>query len=260
MRSSQYSRPHGLLPSMLPHLRSLTLADVPCYDDSGQVISALIQFIRYCAFETEFAKLQVDLESKNWINAQYHYPKPTKQAVQEIFALRRITLEISPPNVSSPSSLLLANSPLSPQTPKLAFRTLSSTEDADSEAFWAAQQKDFSFFNDEEECGLPSIEPGSHIPLSSTSEKMTLASLGAPSSTSQTAQQAANVESGQDVVQELIKFRKDRKVAYENALKLGQRTVEGYWPGEVRVVRTQAGKNAIADYYGNHLEKGYIYR
>ncbi|KAL8702649.1 MAG: hypothetical protein Q9201_004174 [Fulgogasparrea decipioides] len=261
MRSIQYSKPHGLLPSMLPHLRSLTLTDVPCYDETGQVIDALIRFIRYCASEAEFAKLQVDLESRNWINSQYHYPKPTRKAVEEIFALRRITLEISPPNVSSPSSLLLPSSTRSPQTPRFNYRTLSSTEDADSEALWAAQENDFSFFGDNKECGLPSIEPGSGIPQSSISEKMTFASdkVEAPTSSS-ASQRPANAGRGGDVVQELIKFRKDRKTAYGNAVKLGQRSVEGYWPGEVKVVRTQGGKSATVDYYGNLFEKGYIYR
>ncbi|KAL8689467.1 MAG: hypothetical protein Q9218_004872 [Villophora microphyllina] len=260
MRSTQYSKPHGLLPSMLPQLRSLTLTDVPCYDNTGQLVDSLIQFIRYCAAELDFATLQVDMEAKNWIGSQFHYPKPTRQAIQDLFALQRITLEISPPNASSPSSLLFPNSPLSPQTPRSTLRTLSSTEDADSEAFWAAQENDFSFFDDNEECGLPSIEPGTRMPLSSISEKMTVASESMPTPTSATSQYPPKAEAAKDVVQELIKFRKDRKAAYENAVRLGKRTVEGYWPGEVKVVRRQGGKHATVDYYGNLFEKGYIYR
>ncbi|KAI4260011.1 MAG: hypothetical protein LQ352_000507 [Teloschistes flavicans] len=260
MRSTQYSKPHGLLPSMLPRLRSLTLTDVPCYDESGQVIDALIQFIRYCAAEAEFARLQVDIEARNWISSQFHYPKPTCQAVRDIFALRRIMLEISPTNLSSPSSSPFPNLSLSPQTPKSTFRTLSSTGDADSEAFWAAQENDFSFFDDNEECGLPSIEPSSQMPLSSLSEKMTIVSDSMPTPTSATSQRPPKTEAAQDVVQELIKFRKDRKFAYENAVRLGKPTVEGYWPGEVKVVTSQGGKNATVDYYGNLFEKGYVYR
>lgn len=261
MRSAQYSKPHGLLPSMLPRLRSFTLTDVPSFDENGQVIDALTQFIRYCAAEAEFARLQVEVEARNWVRSQFHYPKPTSQAIRDIFALRRITLEISPTTVVSPSSSLFPNSPISPPTPKSTFRTLSSTEDADSEAFWAAQENDFSFFDDNEECGLPSIEPGTQMPLSSLSEKMTVVSDVRPASTSQRPQPKTEAVA-RDVVQELIRFRKDRKAAYDDAVRLGKRrSVEGYWPGEVKVVRSQGGRNSTrVDFYGNLFEKGYIYR
>ncbi|KAI4204269.1 MAG: hypothetical protein LQ350_001249 [Teloschistes chrysophthalmus] len=275
MRSVQYSKPHGLLPSMLPRLRSLTLTDVPGYDETGQVIDALVQFIRYCAAEAEFARLQVEIEARNWISSQFHYPKPSSQAIRDIFALRRIILEISPANtVSSPSSSLLPNSPTSPQTPKsttttTTFRTLSSTEDADSEAFWAAQENDFSFFDEDEECGLPSIEPRTHqqIPLSSSmSEKMTVVSED-DTPTSQRPQPRTEAVA-RDVVQELSRFRKERKAAYEDArvrLGGGKRggSVEGFWPGEVKVVRRRGGgrgRGTRVDFYGNLFEKGYIYR
>ncbi|KAL8725926.1 MAG: hypothetical protein Q9166_007054 [cf. Caloplaca sp. 2 TL-2023] len=257
LKWSQSSKPHGLLPTMLPRLRSLTLTDVPCSDENGHVIDALVQFIRYCASEAELAQLQVDLESKYSIAPQEKGPKPMRQNVNDIFALRRITLEMSSPNVSRPSSALFPGSPRTSQTPSNTFRTKSSTEDADSEAFWAAQEKDFSFFDDEEECGLPSVEPGSRIPLATLSEKMTHPS---DNSTLPTLQQPTIASNGKDVVQELIKFRKSRKAAYEYALKQGQRTAEGYWPGEVKVVRWQGEKTSIVDYYGNHFEKGYIYR
>ncbi|KAL8916409.1 MAG: hypothetical protein Q9172_006320 [Xanthocarpia lactea] len=243
----QSSQPHGLLPAMLPRLRSLTLTDVPCYDDSGSVINALVQFIGYCAKEAQLAKLQVDLESKYSIAPQEKGPKPTGQKAEEIFALRRITLEMSPPEFSSLSAALFSGS----------SRTKSSTEDADSEAFWAAQENDFSFFDNKEECGLPSVEPGSHIPPPTISEKMTAPWDNVPLPT---LQQLTKASHGKDVVQELIKFRKDRKAAFESALKRGESTAEGYWPGEVKVIRWQGGKTGMVDYYGNQFEKGYIYR
>ncbi|KAL9639315.1 MAG: hypothetical protein Q9204_001149, partial [Flavoplaca sp. TL-2023a] len=65
---------------------------------------------------------------------------------------------------------------------------------------------------------------------------------------------------GKDVIQKLVQFRKDRKAAFEDAVKRGERTVEGYWPGEVKVVRWQGGKTGMVDYYGNLFENGYIYR
>lgn len=257
LRWSQSSQLHGLLPNMLPRLRSITLTGVPCYDDNGDVINALVKFIRYCGSEAELAKLQVDLESKYSIDPQERGPGSVRQNPDNIFALRQITLEMSSPKVLSPSSAPFSGSPGTLQTASSTFRTKSSTEDADSEAFCAAQENDFSFFDDEEECGLPSIEPGSRISLATLSEKMTPPS---DDLTLATSQHPSKASPGKDVVQELIKFRKDRKAAYENALKRGERTAEGYWPGEVKVVRWQGGKTGVIDYYGNQFEKGYIYR
>ncbi|KAL8698192.1 MAG: hypothetical protein Q9224_001962 [Gallowayella concinna] len=257
LRWSQASQLHGLLPSMLPRLRSITLTDVPCYDESGDVIDVLTRFIEYCASEAELAKLQIELESKYSIAPHEKGPKPTRQNVNDIFPLRSITLEMAAPNISSPSPALFPGSPEMSQAANNKFRMKSSTEDADSEAFWAAQENDFSFFNDEEECGLPSIEPDSQIPLATLSEKMTM-----PSDHSQlpTIQHSNVANRGKDVIQELIKFRKERKAAYESALKRGEGTAKGYWAGEVKVVRWQGGKRAVVDYYGNPFEKGYIYR
>ncbi|KAL8655688.1 MAG: hypothetical protein Q9226_002947 [Calogaya cf. arnoldii] len=262
LQRKQSSQRHGLLPSMLPQLRSLTLTNVPCFDDSGQVIDALIQFIRYCASEAELAKLQVDLESKYSIALRENAPRPVRQDVEAIFALRRITLEMSPPNLSNPSATLAAGSPRTSRAPENTFRTKSSTEDADSEAFWAAQENDFSFFDDEEECGLPSIEPGSRIPLPAVSEKMIVPwDHSAALPTLQQQQQPSNASpAAKDVVQELVKFRKDRKAAFEDALRRGERTAEGYWPGEVKVIRWQGGKKGMVDCYGNQFERGYIHR
>ncbi|KAL8994182.1 MAG: hypothetical protein Q9169_005785 [Polycauliona sp. 2 TL-2023] len=265
LQQRQASRLHGLLPTTLPQLRSLTLTGVLCYDDSGQVIDALVQFIRYCASEAELAKLQVDLESKYSIAPQETGPRPARQTVEAIFALRTLTLEMGPPNLSSLSTALAPGSPQPSRLPNNTHRTKSSTEDADSEAFWAAQANDFSFFDDEEECGLPSVEPGSRIPLSTISEKMIVSqddSPALPPNLGQQQQQTTAIThpAGKDVIQELVRFRKDRKAAFENALKRGERTAEGYWPGEVKVIRWQGGKTGMVDYYGNQFENGHVYR
>lgn len=256
LHAVQLSEPHGLLPSMLPQLRSLSLTDVPCYDETGQVIKTLIKFIRYCASEFELAKIQVDLDTKVRQDSRGRGARPLRQATAKYFALRKITLEMSSPQAFTPASSQPGSSRTS-EAPLSTFRSRSSTEDADSEAFWAAQEKDFSFFDDDAECGLPSVEPGTHFPMSSLSEKMTLPTDNpAPSSSKQPGQD----QPGRDVVQELIEFRKDRKATYESALKQGRTTAEGYWSGEVKVVRRQGDKTATVDYYGNYFEKGYIYR
>ncbi|KAL8942451.1 MAG: hypothetical protein Q9216_001651 [Gyalolechia sp. 2 TL-2023] len=253
LRSAQLSEPHGLLPSTLPQLRSLSLIDVPCYDRSGQVISALINFIRYCASESELAKLQADVDS---IDSPYRSGERLQQAAAKHFALRKITLEMSSSETFA-STFLQTGLPRASPAAASVFRSKSSTEDADSEALWAAQENDFSFFDDNAECGLPSVEPGSHFPMSTLSEKVILPT---NNEALPTLQQPSQAGPGQDVIQQLAKFRSDRKAAYESGLEQGYKTAEGYWPGEVKVIRRRSGKTATIDYYDNYFEKGYIYR
>jgi len=242
-------KPHGLLPEMLPRLRTIVLTGVPCLDSTG-LVDFLIGFIRACALKVEVARLQA-----------LRGPDPSRVSndpsrLQKRSSLQRIVLEMGPPG--STCTGRRPNSPRSPQTPWSAFRTKSSTEDPDSEAFWSAQENDFSFFNDDEECGLPSNE-SHYFPLSSLSEKMLVPPNEDQPDSLPTLQQPRNVNTVVDVVQELSKFRKDRKAAYEDALRLGQPYVEGYWSGEIKIVRWGARSNHNADYYGNVYERG-IYR
>ncbi|KAL8650816.1 MAG: hypothetical protein Q9210_003600 [Variospora velana] len=255
VRSSQDSRPHALLPGMLPRLRSLTLTDVPCYDQSGKVVNALIQFIRYCASEVARANQQLKLGSKDLGSTRTlcNGRLSARQAVHEIFALRTITLEMSSPEVFRPTQPQSGSCRTSRTT---TARTKSSTEDADSEAFWAAQEHDFSFFDED-----PTFESDSRLPMLTSAKKSELPSAaGSSSSALPTPQQPFKADPVRDVVQELVKFRKERKAAYETALKQGHETVEGYWPGEVKVVRQSREKSATVDYYGNHFKNSYIYR
>ncbi|KAL8973956.1 MAG: hypothetical protein Q9197_001805 [Variospora fuerteventurae] len=255
VRSSQDSRPHALLPGMLPRLRSLTLTDVPCYDQSGRVVNALVQFIRYCASEVARANLQLKLRSQDLGSTRtlYNGRLSARQAVHEIFALRTITLEMSSPEAFGPTQPQSGSCRTSRTT---TARTKSSIEDADSEAFWAAQENDFSFFDEDPKC-----ESDSRLPMSTSAKKSELPpAAGSSSSALPTPQQPFTADPDRDVVQELVKFRKERKAAYETALKQGHEAVEGYWPGEVKVVRQAREKSATVDYYGNQFKNGYMYR
>ncbi|MCJ1229088.1 hypothetical protein MMC12_005753 [Toensbergia leucococca] len=255
LRSRMRER-HGLLPGMLPNLRTLVLVGVPCYDDSYRVIDTLIHFIRDCAAETELADIQASLQPKI-----LHLPGRTQSTqsgrLSEIFALRCIVLEMAPPNSS-----LRRETNFTPQASKFAHRTKSSTEDMDSEAFWSASTNDFSFFDKEEECGLPAKEPILHFPLSTLSEKMALSVNSLESESAPILQQSRNGENEVDVVKELSKFRRGRKAAYENAIKAGRKHAEGYWSGEVKIVRWQGGdgyRHGSVACYGNVYENG-MYR
>jgi hypothetical protein len=119
----------------------------------------------------------------------------------------------------------------------------SSTGDPDSEAFWHAQQNDFTFFGDEE-CGQPAQDPDRLVPRSAFEEKMTLEPtnvlLEPRSPTSPVASPTASTPmsgtfssgNGQDVIAELARWRREKKQASK---QFG--VVEGYWRGDVKVVR-----------------------
>ena len=79
-----------------------------------------------------------------------------------------------------------------------------------------------------------------------------------------------------DLISELASWRKQRKAAYETAMAQFARFrprahdedgevgevmppfVEGYWTGEVKVVRNEApkGRSGVVDWFGNYFEKG----
>ena len=261
LRTRMEDQSRGLLPGALPALRSLILTDVPCRDSGGHVVEYLKKFISDCAEEANLANLQATLEH----NSFYVYGKPRSAHHQYralgLFSLEHIILEMAPARGSIPCAPESSPTRGSVSDDSLFNRSKSSTEDADTEAFWNAQANDFSFFGDEE-CGLPAAEPGLHFPLSALSEKMVLPAGGSRQERLPTLQRPVQPEIGVDVVQELAKFRKERKAAHECAVAMGEKHVEGYWPGEVKVIRHQVNKayrSKNIDWYGNYFEKG-IYR
>ena len=248
-RSSRLDKAHGLIPGMLPKLRALTLTNVPCFDGTGRVVDALIQFIKTCAVEAELADLQARLEVDPVPKPGERHSKHKRHTAREIFALRLIVLEMAP-----------AVSPVTPKsTSKLVNRTKSSTEDADSEALWSAAENDFTFFDNDEECGLPSIDTDTYVPNAALSEKFMMPADGFQPGNLPSLKTSGHRDTLVDVVQELTRFRKDRKAAYENAVARGLSHVDGYWPGEVKVIRGHHTGGKM-DYYGNHFEKGGVYR
>ncbi|KAL8827329.1 MAG: hypothetical protein Q9191_003254, partial [Dirinaria sp. TL-2023a] len=245
---------HGLFPGMLPRLRTLVLTAVPCYDTTG-ILDLLVGFIRACASESEISRLGASLASEALQVPSDSRASSSTLRSHSTFSLQHIILEMGPPGSSSAS--YKPEPPRTPPTPSFSFRTKSSTEDPDSEALWSARENDFSFFDDDEECGLPAKE-GVRLPLSTLSEKMVIPPQNDRSEglSLPTSQPTENMEAGKDVVQELAKFRKERKAAYENALQNGQPYVEGYWPGEIKVIRWHAKAKGQADYFWNVYEKG----
>lgn len=244
LRQSQENRLH---PNMLPKVHTLVLTDIPTKTTDVKVVQRLIQYIKDAAEESSIAKQR----------ARHTYVLPPgrsrvtaeKEYVRSVFALQRIVFEMAAPE----------EVPKKISSSWRAYPTKSSTEDKDSEAFWEAATHDFSFFGDEE-CGLPTQEPGRTLPLAAMSGLQL-----APPQPKPVRRIVAEheVKLLLDVVSEIAKFRKDRKAAYENLVHLAESEpeVEGYWPGNITVVRKPAASDAgELDCYGNRYEAGWYYR
>jgi hypothetical protein len=244
LRQSQENRLH---PGMLPKVHTLILTDVPTSTSNYETIDRLVQFIKDCASESEIARLR----------AKHTYMLPPgrcrtvaeREYVSSIFALRRVVLEMAP----------LDAMPKKVSTSWRQYPTKSSTEDSDSETFWEAARHDFSFFGDEE-CGLPTTEPGRHMPLAAMSGLQL--DPGRPEVLLRSIQPEQNMGPIYDVVAEIGKFRKERKAAHVAMGQCGktETCVEGYWPGDITVVRIPAEEDAGSlDFYGNRFD-GWLYR
>lgn len=259
LRLRAWDEPHGLAPGAVPSLHTLVLTDVPCHDPGQHVVPALQRFITDCAAEARLARQQVSLEHPRFRGTT---ASRILHGTRELFALRRIVLEMAPP---APRCFPPTDGSLGPGTRSSRRdpqgRGRSSTEDADSEAFWSAQENDFSFFGDEE-CGLPAQEPGRHFPLSPLSVKLVIPTDSLGRSSMPAVPRSNPPDDGADVVQQLAQFRRQRKDAYARAVPMGGEDVDGYWPGEVKVIRYSGSTGpslSNADFVGRYFTSG-VYR
>jgi hypothetical protein len=226
---------HALLPSMLPQLQTLVLTAVPSKSTSRDEAEHLIQFITDCASEAHWAKISSKVG--------YAFPPGADRRSQEkayarsLFPLRRIVLEMAP-EATVPSSSGGWRHPSTRH--QSAAQTFSSVQDPDCEAFWTAAKDDFSFFGGEE-CGLPDQEGIPHVPLAALMEKMVV---DEPDEFDEGARKPS-FPGGKapvqmfDVLEQVSRFRKDKKAQHELAVRRGESGayVEGYWDGEIVVIR-----------------------
>ena len=242
------------VPSMLPSLRTLALTDVPEIVHTDQITNRLIHFMEICAGEASLAREEAHLS--------YECPPGrSKRAFERdhslsIFGLRRLVLEMA--DSASQWTKKAA------QTWRVQPKSQSSTEDADTEAFWSAAQDDFSFFDDEE-CGQPAETDWT---LSWAGDMIAVAEDGQPRS--EPSPKHIKESSIQpelphiNVISALTKFRHDRKSAAMAVSRSGGLGgMDGYWEGEVQVIRprnTNSIHNSAQDYYGNTYEQGFRYR
>ncbi|KAJ4984142.1 hypothetical protein SVAN01_10374 [Stagonosporopsis vannaccii] len=245
LRQSQENRLH---PGMLPRIHTLVLTDVPTSTNDPELIHRLIRYIKDAAEEASIAKQR----------AKHTYMLPPgrsrniaeREYARSLFALKRIVFEMAPPQVVHKKI----------STSWRAYPTKSSTEDADSEAFWEAATHDFSFFDDEE-CGVPTRESGRGMPLAAMSGLELAAHRPAPPPQLRTVDPALRPQI--DVIAQIGKFRRNRKAAYKNLLDMGEADpeVEGYWPGDITVVRKPVDADeGELDCYGNRYQGWGLYR
>jgi hypothetical protein len=233
--SFKMSQPHALLPSMLPQLRSLALTNVPTHWSSDIISQRIITFISLCAEEAHWSRLRAQ--------QAYSLPPGRDRLSSErlyaisLFQLKRLVLEMKSTRAGQNGVSVAAhrNAPLS------------SVEDPDCETFWQAASGDFSFFGNgaEAECGVPELEMRQSIPLEVTMGKMAVtddvdAAYGM--SPRRFSNRGASPESQIamfDVLAEVSKFRRQKKAAYDAAIRRGDTDVyiEGYWEGDIVVMR-----------------------
>lgn len=281
-----------LHPSHLPHVRTLILTDVPSHvSSSSSILSSLTRFITACSEEMFLAKLRA--------RADYSFPpgrdraKAEQQHAKSLFALECLVLEITQAVKTNVGPSRAWKSHQNGQN-----SLISTTGDSDSERLWSAATNDFSFFGNEE-CGVP--EPHEEIATNILNERTRLAPddvsihAGVPelegSDTSslkrrQVIPRSSSLEEPEiDLVSALASFRRAKKREFEEFTQANRRRatsassacpspfdsqlahhalplhVEGYWPGEVKVIRnpTPKGRSGVVDIYGNYFEKGWLY-
>ncbi|KAK7539419.1 uncharacterized protein J3D65DRAFT_279470 [Phyllosticta citribraziliensis] len=286
--SLRQSDQRHLHPSMLPRAEQLVLTDIPATaPPDAPVVRRLPQFVADCAAESAIARLRA--------KRAYDLPPGRDRAVAEreyarsLFALRSVVLEVVPPpaDADADDDDDASGTKQKKPSPWRVYPTKSSTEDADSETFWAAAEGDFSFFA-ADECGVPALEPGRGPPPGS-GEKMVAADelssgFGACIDAGSVARQGQAVQRPEhvDVVKAVAAFRAERRAAYGKAVEAAAAaamaaaetndaelqqpvSVDGHWEGEIRVVRlpipSRGGEGGgEVDCYGNYFERGFNYR
>ncbi|KAL1310904.1 hypothetical protein AAFC00_001133 [Neodothiora populina] len=245
-----------LYPGALPRLTNLVLTDVPPFAPTPVIGERLVEFIHDCADETRLAQLQAQLD--------YTIPPGRKQSqtalltrANTLFPLQEIVLEMA------------HDEPRKPKGAASTWRhhgTKSVTQDHDSEALAAAADTDFSFFGEYDD-EMPSLEPTQSVPFPAMSG-LEVGIAPSPALPPQYEDEAP-VQPRHDVIAKIAEFRKSKKAAYQAVIACGeeQPNVEGYWGGNVKVIRPSKLANpmdeddeVVADYYGNVHSTGGIYR
>ncbi|KAL4760767.1 uncharacterized protein BDW70DRAFT_137186 [Aspergillus foveolatus] len=271
-----------LHPSHVPHLEVLVLTDVPSHvPATSPILESLIRFVTACSNEALLATLQA--------GSDYSLPpgqdraKAEQERAKSLFGLRQLVLEITPVTNSLQPIKSTAWKSVSAQI----GHQKSVTGDWDLERLWSAASDDFSFFN-ETECGIPADG------TTSTAETHSASSTSVPSVpiVNLVSELAAFRRRKKLEYEQVVRSSFQRRSADDTLLPQRQSQypvgsaagvspssrvralspvpgpylsiahhVEGYWKGEVKIVRnaTPKGRSGWVDLYGNYFEKGYLY-
>jgi len=236
-------QPHALLPSMLPNLQTLVLTDVPPKSPSQDMATHITQFLTDCSQESHHSHLMSSITYALPPSLALRHDAQLRYA-RSLFALRQLVLEVARTPSTQAQEARHNRSWRHSGGKGTIPDSWSSVEDPDCEAFWVAAKGDFSFFG-EEECGQPGFEGG--IPWAApVTEKMMVESpvgeeggmswMGMVGSRPSTQQQQQPLF---DVLAEVARFRREKKRLWELAVASGdgEAYVEGYWDGEIVVIR-----------------------
>ena len=205
--SGEYRSSHGITPLMLKDLITLVLTNIPTREltsNASPISAAITNFIAAAAEYEPSPDFYNAGDSRHFF--KHGSSQDRNKSGRPSLALQRIVLEVGDSSRSLPITNQINTAS--------EGRSLSSTEDPDSENFWAAAENDYSFFGDDEKVKLPKGGKGN---LSRQEDSL--------------------VPKGKDIVQEVAIFRRERKEQYERDRAEGKDYTWGYWKGEVRVVR-----------------------
>ncbi|KAJ5774461.1 hypothetical protein N7457_009357 [Penicillium paradoxum] len=293
LQGGKESRFPYLHPSHIPHMETLVLTDVPSHvAPNSSIVSALTRFITACSNEALLATLQA--------GSDYSLPpgKARMQAEQQrsrsLFGLRRLVLEITPVDTSKLTSWKPGNQYNAMGQSSTGDRDSENlwSAAADDFSFFGEEEcgvpendpsKYFPMAVLNEKVTLvPSEDDSIYSPDSPQIRQHVSQSTRGPSSPLTSRNNAGQMV---DLVSELAAFRRGKKAEYEQVVRRerGRRSttgagisgllvpssphvslshyVEGYWKGEVKIVRNPMPKvrTGMVDMYGNYFEKGYLY-
>ena len=241
LRYISRSDQRGLLPGRAPALQKLVLTNVPAFTRSALLIRALQGFITDCAMEHHLSIEQARLEQISHGAVGISQREDLGRRSQEIFALRKIVLELMPQKSKEPLEPEVFSSPLASPTISSRLsksRAWSSVDDRDVHTFWEAAKNDFSFF-DEEQVGHSAAESTTQLvqspPSAMTASSTGTSGLGDIPDVSQSEGTKTTSQPLLDVVAEIATWRADKRKQSEAAE--GNAFVPGAWPGKVEIVR-----------------------
>ena len=299
LRRNKESRFPYLHPSHIPHCETLVLTDIPSHiPPNSSILYTLTRFITACSNEALLATLQAGSDY-SLPPGQARY-QAEQQRSRSLFGLRCIILEITDTSRRKLTSWKPANQRNGNFTSSTGDRDSEALWAAatDDFSFFGEEEcgipendpgKYFPMAALNEKVSLMSSDDDSSNSRSGTESPLPSRDVSRRSMTS--AVSTATNQSQQqflqdvDVVAQLAAFRREKKAEYEALVRRerGRRStcgtgvssiystssaqismahfVEGYWKGEVKVVRNPTPKvrSGTVDMYGNYFEKGYLY-